>query len=182
MDVTLSELDAAGRDRDALIDFLTGDEFPFHVIARPSSERVSADIENGRWGDHDHRAFWLHAGGLGRSGLAALSDVADDAPLVDLRLGSAFRSRGLGAPSLRALVDEVFSGMPGVLRLEGNTRVDNIAMRRVFTATGFVLEARYRDGWPIVGGAPIDSVGYAILRRDWVSGTATPVDWDDVDG
>ncbi|MCT2583272.1 hypothetical protein [Actinophytocola gossypii] len=33
-----------------------------------------------------------------------------------------------------------------------------------------------REAWPGPDG-PYDSVGYAILRRDWRTGTTTPVDW-----
>ena len=41
-----------------------------------------------------------------------------------------------------------------------------------------VKEAHYRDGWPVAGGEPRASVGYAVLRRDHESGTTTPVPED----
>jgi RimJ/RimL family protein N-acetyltransferase len=69
--------------------------------------------------------------------------------------------------------------MPQATRFEGQTREDNIAMRRTFLRAGFVKEAHYRDGWPVEGGPALASVAYAILRRDWEQGTTTPVDWDD---
>ena len=52
-------------------------------------------------------------------------------------------------------------------------------MRRTFQSAGFVTEAHYREAWPVDGGAVLGSVAFAILRRDWQSGTTTPVDWDD---
>lgn len=60
----------------------------------------------------------------------------------------------------------------------GTTRADNHAMRRVFTKSGYVKECHYRDAWP-AGDRVYDSVGYAILRRDWETGTTTPVNWAD---
>jgi RimJ/RimL family protein N-acetyltransferase len=52
-------------------------------------------------------------------------------------------------------------------------------MRRVFRRSGYVKEGHYRDGWPDPDGTVHDAVGYAILRRDWLSGTTTAVRWDD---
>lgn len=40
-------------------------------------------------------------------------------------------------------------------------------------------EAHYRDAWPGADGAVYDAAGYAILRRDWESGTTTVPHWDD---
>jgi len=37
--------------------------------------------------------------------------------------------------------------------------------------------AHYRDGWPSADGTMHDAVGYATLRRDWLTGTVTPVPW-----
>ena len=51
-------------------------------------------------------------------------------------------------------------------------------MRRVFVKTSYAKEAHYRDAWPSADG-PLDSIGYAILRRDWETGTTTPVNWAD---
>ena len=66
------------------------------------------------------------------------------------------------------------------LRIEANTRKDNIAMRHTFLSCGYVKESHYRDAWPSVEDGNVrDGVGYAILRRDWVSGTTTLPDWDD---
>jgi RimJ/RimL family protein N-acetyltransferase len=57
--------------------------------------------------------------------------------------------------------------------------VDNTAMRALFRANRFVKEAHYRQAWPDKDGVLHDAIGYAILRHDWLSGTVTPVNWDD---
>jgi hypothetical protein len=51
-------------------------------------------------------------------------------------------------------------------------------MRRALLASGFVKEAHYRRAWPSDCGRH-DSIGYAILRTDWESGTTTSVKWED---
>ena len=177
--VRLTPLDPRGADRAALVDLLTGNHFPFHVVPCPAREAVERAIDAGRYDDDDHAGFWIDVTGHGRVGLAVLEDLTDDAPLFDLRLAEAFRGRGLAAPVLRALTEHVFTTLPRVDRFEGQTREDNVAMRRTFRRCQFVKEAHYRDGWPVEGGAPVASVAYAILRRDWSSGTTTPVPWDD---
>lgn len=177
--VVLTPLDPRGADRAALVELLTGNHFPFHVVPRPTRADVERAIDAGRYDDDDHAASWVDVDGHGRVGLVVLEDLTDDAPLFDLRLAEAFRGRGLAAPVLRALTGHVFETYTEVDRFEGQTREDNTAMRRTFLRCGFVKEAHYRDGWPVAGGAPVASVAYAILRRDWVSGTTTPVPWDD---
>ena len=52
-------------------------------------------------------------------------------------------------------------------------------MRRTFQRAGFLKEAHYREAWPVDGGPPVASIGYGVLRRDWLSGTSTPLVWDD---
>ena len=51
-------------------------------------------------------------------------------------------------------------------RIEGTTRADNFAMQRVFDACGYTQEARFREAWPVEDGRYLDSLGYAILRRE----------------
>lgn len=86
--------------------------------------------------------------------------------MLDLRIGEALRGRGLAAPALNAATAHVFDAHPRVLRLEGQTREDNIAMRRAFARCGWLQEAHCRDGWPVADGGLAASVAYAVLRRD----------------
>lgn len=110
-----------------------------------------------------------------------LGDIEEGGnPVFDLRLAEEFRGRGLGVPILRELTALVFSRFPMINRFEGQTREDNIAMRKVMLRAGFVKEAHYRDGWPVEDAAPKASVAYAILRRDWQNGTTTTFVWEDL--
>ncbi|WP_104130718.1 GNAT family N-acetyltransferase [Cryobacterium sp. N21] len=179
MEIDLVPMNLPG-DRDELIRFLTGNDFPFHGGGRLTIGEVEDRISGGRFEGPDHAGFWINVDTLGRVGYAVLDDLTDGAPLFDLRLAAKYRRRSLGSPVLNALTTHVFSSMPEVNRFEGNTRSDNIAMRRTFIRAGFIQEACYRDGWPVAGRVPMASFGYAILRRDWESGTTTPLEWDDI--
>lgn len=175
--VTFPPVDVRGADRAAFVAFLAGHAFPFHVRSRRTPAEVEAAIEDGAYDDEDHAAHWVDVDGQ-RVGVVVLEDLTDDAPLFDLRLATEHRGRGLGVPVVRALADHVFATYPQVHRFEGQTREDNVPMRRVLLRAGFVKEAHYRDGWP-TDGAPVASVAYAVLRRDREAGTTTPVPWDD---
>lgn len=178
MSISFTPIDPSGRDRDALIAFMTGNEFPFHGSPHPTAEDVEEAIAAGRYRDDDNDAYWIEHRELGRIGFFRFEDLSEHAPLFDLRLDAAWRGRGLGAEVLRSATERVFTTMPEVNRFEGQTREDNIAMRRTFARCGWVQEAYYREGWPVEGGTPLASVAYGILRRDWESGTTTPVVWD----
>jgi RimJ/RimL family protein N-acetyltransferase len=167
------------RDRAALREFLTSNAFPFHVRSQPTVADVDARIADGDFAGPEHAALWIDVAGHGRVGLVVLDDLEDPGVLFDLRLAESARGRGLGVPVVRALTSHVFRSYPHVTRFEAQTRDDNRAMRRVLVRAGFVKEAHYRDGWPVAGGEPRASVGYAVLRRDHESGTTTPVPEDD---
>lgn len=178
--ITFTRLDAAGDDREAVVAFMTGNTFPFHVRSQVSAEQVEQGIAAGAYRDEDHDSFWVDHAEHGRIGFIRFEDLTDDAPLFDLRLDGRFRGMGLGEPVLRAATDHVFTTMPKVNRFEGQTREDNIAMRRVFLRCGWLKEAHYRQGWPIEGGEAVASVAYAILRQDWESGETTTFVWEDL--
>ncbi len=162
-------------DRAALTAFLIANTFPFHVRTRPTAEQVAEAIRAGSWEGDDIETFWIDDERDGRVGVLRLDDLDDATAMVDLRLADAARGRGHGSAALRIATDLVFSRHPAVIRLEGQTREDNVAMRRVFERCGWVFEAYYRDGWPVEGGEPVASVAYSVLRRDWASGITTPV-------
>lgn len=176
--VDLVPVDAAA-DADDLRAFLTSNAFPFHVRSAPTPADVDARIADGDFSGPEHEALWVDVEGHGRVGLVVLDDLEDPGVLFDLRLAEAARGRGLGVPVVRALTSHVFRSYPHVTRFEAQTRDDNRAMRRVLVRAGFVKEAHYRDGWPVEGGEPRASVGYAVLRRDHESGTTTPIPDDD---
>ena len=178
MTLDLVPADVRGADRDALIAFLTTHEWPFHVRRRQTVETVTAALVDGAFDDEDHAAFWIVEDGA-RIGLAVLQDLTDDTPLFDLRLATDARGHGRGLAALQALTAHVFNTRPQTDRIEGQTRADNVAMRRVFVRAGYVKEAHYREAWPADDGPSLASIGYGILRRDWMSGGTTPLTWDD---
>ena len=180
MSITFTSLDPTGADHDALIEFMTRNEFPFHVRTHPRAEDIEASIIQGAYRDEDNHSFWVEHGELGRIGFLRLEDLSDDSPLFDLRLDAPYRGRGLGVPVLTAVANHVFGTMAQVNRFEGQTREDNIAMRKTFVRCGWLKEAHYREAWPVDGGAPLTSVAYGILRRDWETGRTTPLLWDDL--
>lgn len=59
-------------------------------------------------------------------------------------------------------------------RIEGTTREDNLAMRKLFLRCGYVKEGHFRKAWDGEHAAIL----YAILREDWEQGKITPVLWD----
>ncbi len=179
MTVSFQRLDPVGADRTALVGFMTRNVFPFHVRSRLTVQDVEEQIADGAYRDEDNDTFWVEHTGLGRIGVLRLEDLTDPTPLFDLRLDGPFRGRGLGVEVLRAATALVFGTMD-VHRFEGQTREDNVAMRTTFLRCGWLKEAHYREGWPVEGGAPVASVAYAVLRRDWESGTTTTFVWEDL--
>lgn len=181
-DVRLTEFDAA-TDADALVGFLAANSFPFHMRPQLTEEAARRSVLDGRYWSDDSVGFWIECDGE-RVGVAVIDDMADidhgGNPVFDLRLAEAHRGRGLGAATLTALTGLVFARWPAVTRFEGHTREDNAAMRATFRRAGWVKEAFYRDGWPVDGAAPKATVAYAVLRRDWETGSVTPVVWDDL--
>lgn len=171
----------------ALTAMLCGDEWPFHGESRPSRETVERWLASGRFTGPDTRSFWIRlaqadvpSGGpepAGMSlGIVTLRDLADPTPVFDLRLRTAYRGRGHGTTAVRWLTDHLFTELPGIRRIEGHTRRDNLAMQRVFERCGYVREAHHRQAWPGSDGSVHDAFGYAILRQDWLSGDITPVE------
>jgi RimJ/RimL family protein N-acetyltransferase len=164
-------------DTELLAAFLTSEPWPFHS-GRADREEIRRAVTGGRYDSDTARTYWIIAGDE-RVGLIRLFDLGDSTPMFDLRIRAADRGRGIGGRALGWLTEQVFSIAPRAARIEGTTRQDNIAMRRAFRRAGWVKEAHYRDAWPGDGGAVYDAIGYAILRRDWESGTTTIPRWDD---
>ena len=165
-------------DHDALVSFLSSNRFPFHVTESMTPLDAHDRVERGDYVGPENEPYWINLPEIGIVGLIVFHEVTDGTPLIDLRISDEHRGRGIGTAALRCGTRALFEAHPEVLRIEGNTRVDNTAMRRAFASAGYVKEAHYRDGWSVAGGASLDSVAYAILRRDWVNGVTTPVAWD----
>ncbi|MGN6425242.1 MAG: GNAT family N-acetyltransferase [Leifsonia sp.] len=175
-DVRVVRLDPA-RDAEGLIRFLSTNRFPFHGTPAPTAEAARTRVEGGAFDAPDSIAYWIEAGGE-RVGVLHVQEATDSTPLLDLRIAESARGAGIGTAALRLGTAAVFHALPEVTRIEGNTRVDNAAMRAVFERCGYVKEAHYRRAWPVAGAEPLDTVAYAILRSDWRTGTTTPVAWE----
>jgi RimJ/RimL family protein N-acetyltransferase len=165
-------------DADALAGFLAGEEWPYHVRTHLDRDTVLRQVADGYYDNEGTRTFWIRVDGSA-VGVVRLFDLDDGTPLFDLRLRAAERGRGIGVRAVRWLTGYVFTEFPAVDRIEGTTRQDNHAMRAVFRRCGYAKEAHYRKAWPAKDRAPYDSVGYAVLREDWATGTVTPPDFDD---
>ncbi len=155
-----------------LADLLTEERWPYHA-GTISRDVVRNRVAEGYYDNTAVRTFWIIEG-TDRVGLIRLSDLDDDTPLFDLRIRAERRGRGLGTGAVTWLTAYLFGELPHIRRIEGTTRQDNHAMRRVFQRCGYAKEAHYREAWPGPGGEIHDAVGYAILRRDWATGIATP--------
>ena len=164
-------------ERDRLADWLSSDEWPFHTGVRRTREDGLAVFDTRFFAD-DVRSFWMLEDGEA-IGFFVISDLDDETPMLDLRLRTAHRGRGHGKVALKWLTDHIFTTWPDKIRIEGQTREDNLAMRRVFRQAGYVKEAHYRASWPAGDGKYMASIAYGILRRDWERGEVTPVPWDD---
>lgn len=180
MSITLARIDPVGHDRDELVDFMTRNEFPFHVYSRPTREQVQASISEGAYRDEDNDSFWVDHADHGRVAFFRLEDLSEETPLFDLRVDGQFRNRALGEQILRTATHHVFTTMQSVNRFEGQTREDNIAMRKTFLRCGWIKEAHYRESWPTDSGTLLASVAYGILRRDWETGNTTTFEWEDL--
>ncbi|KOU39541.1 GCN5 family acetyltransferase [Streptomyces sp. WM6373] len=161
-----------------MVAFLTADTWPFHGTAVVDADQARQWVADGRFDGDDTRTFWI-GDGDDTLGLVRLMDLGDGTPVFDLRIRTRDRGRGVGGHALTWLTAYLFAEFPRILRIEGTTRQDNAAMRRTFRRCGYVKEAHYRDGWPGTDGTVHDAVGYAVLRRDWLTGTTTPPAWHD---
>ncbi len=164
-------------DAGPLTDFLAGGDWPFHAGGL-TRDGIAAGVASGEYDGDTARTFWITRKS-DRVGLIRLWDLADPTPMFDLRVRAADRNRGIGAQATAWLTQYIFSKFPQATRIEATTRQDNVAMRRALLRAGYVKESHYRDAWPGDGDTVHDAIGYAILRRDWLAGTTTPVHWDD---
>jgi RimJ/RimL family protein N-acetyltransferase len=167
-------------DSDLLVEFLTGEEWPYFAGGPgPDAARIREQVAAGGYDNDRTRRFWIGTGSCAEAGLIGLFDLGDSTPLFDLRVRAAYQRRGLGTAAVRWLTGYLFTEFSETVRIEGVTRQDNHAMRRTFIRCGYVKEAHWRQAWAGRDGKLYDSIGYAILRGDWETGTVTQPDWDD---
>jgi len=168
----------APRDAEALVSFLTGETWPFHSQPVLRSKAVRDRHDRGDYDGEDVRTFWMVLGSE-RVGLIVLDDLNDPTAMFDLRIAAAHRGQGHGTAAVAWLTTYLFTSRRDVGRVEAVTRQDNAAMRAAMRRCGYAKESHYREAWPGSAGTVHDSVGYAITRTDWDSGTVTYPDWND---
>ncbi|UWX96846.1 GNAT family N-acetyltransferase [Arthrobacter zhaoxinii] len=166
-------------DAGAVAAFLASNRFPFHVNPAPGESSANQRVAEGHFWSGESQGYWVQHDGED-IGLAVLAGLTDENVDFDLRLAEDHRGRGLGTGVVRALCRLAFTELPDIVRFEGQTREDNIAMRKTFLRAGFVKEAHYRQAWPTADGSRLASVAYAILRSDWENNTVTPLEFDDL--
>lgn len=169
-------------DQDRLKTFLLSEPWPFHVNTHLTAEKVFAMIREGLFEGTNYETYWILDDSHNEVGflrLIELEDIEDGYPLFDLRIREKFRGKGIGKESVKWLTNYLFTSWPGLDRIAGTTRADNFPMRKTFRACGYVKEGHYRNDWPGPENQIFDTVKYAILREDWISGRSTLVHWHD---
>lgn len=167
-------------EQEQLIRFMTTNSWPFHGHEHPVRALIQKTIEEGGYQSDQVTTFWIENEEGEQIGLVKIFDLQDDIPLFDLRIAEPYRGKGYGPKALKLTADYVFSLPEKKIRLEGNTRHDNFAMRKAFERTGFVKEAHLRQAWfSPKENRYYDAVTYGITREDWNAGVTTPVLWDD---
>lgn len=157
--------------------WLSSDSWPYFLGAHPTNEEVLKRIEDGAFFGEGELNFWVLDENDLRIGLIELYQLDDLAPMFSIRLNSNFRGNGMGQHILNWLTRYIFENYPDKRRIEGQTREDNIPMRKLFNKCGYVKEAYYRMASPTEDGGRVASIAYGILREDWLSGQVTPVQW-----
>jgi RimJ/RimL family protein N-acetyltransferase len=167
------------RDRAALIALLTTEHWAHRTRPTYTEADVVEELDREYYAGDDVITVMIELDGE-VAGLVRADGLAspNEDPQLDVRLRERIRGRGIGLAALRHITDSIFSRYPAKQRIEGQTREDNTAMRKVFVRGGYAQEAVYRRAWPAADGERLDGIGYSILRDDWESGTVTPVRWD----
>ncbi|UOY92492.1 GNAT family N-acetyltransferase [Ectobacillus sp. JY-23] len=159
-------------DLQELIMFLTSETWSFHGQSSLSEEDVRKSAA--RYTGPGTQTFWITEG-KEKVGMIRVFELEDPICMFDLRLRSKHRGKGIGAVAVRWMTDYVFTHYPHIIRIEGHTRYDNLAMRKTLFNSGYVKEAYHRKAWP-QGGALFDSIGYAMIREDWETGQQTRIE------
>jgi RimJ/RimL family protein N-acetyltransferase len=162
--------------------FLCSEFWPFHVNEKLTDEIVSRFFQESFFSGTNNQSYWIlnsNEAKIGFLRLFDLEDIGDGYPLFDLRIGAEFRGMGVGKAAVQWLCSYMFKNWQNLDRIAGTTRVDNIAMRKIFRSCGFVKEGHFRKDWSDSKGNVFDTVKYSILREDWITCTTTPVRWDD---
>jgi RimJ/RimL family protein N-acetyltransferase len=157
--------------------WLSSDSWPYFLGSTPTKDEVLKRIEDGDFFGDGELNFWILDKQEKPMGLIEIYQLDDLAPMFSIRLKSDMRGKGIGIPVLEWLTRYIFENYPDKRRIEGQTREDNVPMRKLFNKCGYVKEAYYRMASPTENGERVASIAYGILREDWLTGQVTPVNW-----
>lgn len=181
MKLSFQKLDLPS-EKQILVEWLSSSPWPFHGNSVLSSVEVEQMISEGVFDGTNNQSFWIIADQQTRIGyvrLFDLNDIGDGTPLFDVRVKPEFTGQGIGYQAVQWLQNYVFEQWPMLHRIEGTTRQDNMAMRRVFKKCNFTKEGHLRNSWRTSEGQYHDTIVYGILRADWLAGKPGEVNWDD---
>ena len=152
-------------DAEVVIDFLVGNEWPFHGTARLTRQQAATVAVS----NEDVTSFWVRSEGhtVGLLRAFDLSDLASGSPLIDIRIVEDQRGKGIGTASVRWLTSHLLETYPELHRIEATTRHDNLAMQAAFATCGYREEGRLIEAWVSADGTRSDTLIFAILRREW---------------
>jgi len=147
-------------------------DWPFHLERNVSHESLIRRFEEQEFSEPNNRVAFIYNDGE-HVGIAIVHGLQDSTAEIDMRIAAKYRNQGIGSIALIKLTDLIFESKSSIIRVEGNTRSDNITMRRAFNSAGWVHEAHYREAGVTVQGIRCDVMGYAVIRSDWESGERT---------
>ncbi len=157
-----------------LVQLLTTETWPYHGTQNPTVEDIQTSLHQGNYTNEGTKTFLINDENQTTIGMFRLFDLEDPTCLFDLRLKQQARGQNRGAHAVNWLTQYAFTNYPHLIRIEGHTRHDNLAMRKTFHNSGYVKEAYHRSAWP-QNNELFDSVGYAITRTDWEQSTTTTI-------
>lgn len=168
-------------DSDMIVNFLSDNDWPFHVNPKLSKDSVRKLIKEGYFNNSETECFLIsyNSSIVGLIKIFDLDDIDDGYPMFDLRISNGFRGNGIGTKAVKWLTDYLFSKYENLQSIVGTTRMDNKAMRNIFKKNLFVKEGHFRSDWECTTGEIYDTIRYCILRDDWISGKMTPVNWNE---
>lgn len=158
-----------------LVQLLTKETWPYHGTENPTEESILTSIQQGNYANDGTKTFLIQDENQITIGMFRLFDLEDPTCLFDIRLKQQVRGQNRGTNAVKWLTEYAFTNYPHLIRIEGHTRHDNLAMRKTFHNCGYVKEAYHRSAWP-QNNELFDSVGYGITLTDWKQSTITPIE------
>lgn len=144
-------------------------------------DKLRAALDEGIWAT-DERMAWAITADSEPVGFALVTDLETATGTIELRILPDARGQGIGRRVLRLIADHHFAHDTRLLRLTGKTHEANVPMQRAFVASGFRMEARFRDSFEQADGTRASEWGYALTRNDWEAGRVEPVTAFDLHG